>query len=70
MDRTFGPPASWSDSVRALNKAVWTGEHDAEIAKLASTMPSSLDAIQIERRLAESFQPMVHLVALHQTETQ
>ena len=39
----FGAPTSWPDIATALNKAIWAGDHDAEIANISSLLPSNLD---------------------------
>ena len=66
----FGAPASWLDIATALNKAIWAGDHDAEIANISSLLPSNLDGQipQMQARVKELFPPMKQLVHARQSE--
>ena len=70
LQKEFGPMASWQDSVQSLRKAVWNGEHDADLAKICSLLPSNIDAqpVQFHARLKELFAPIQQLVHVRATE--
>ena len=68
--KEFGAPTSWPDIVTALNKAIWAGDHDAEIANMSRLLPSNLDGeiSQMQARVKELFPPLQQLVHARQTE--
>ena len=72
MERMFDSKPSWTDAVRATHRAIWTGEHDAEIAKMASVLPPTLDnqPAAMQKRLAELFTPFRPLLHSQRAEAQ
>ena len=72
MERLFGPRVQWPDSVRSLDRAIWTGDHDQEIGKISSVMPSSMDAqpLLLQKRLSELFTPLLQVIQARETEAQ
>ena len=66
----FGAPTSSPDIVTARNKAIWAGDHDADIAKISSLLPSNLDGQipHMQARVKELFPPLQQLVHARQTE--
>ena len=64
LERTFGAKENWSDSVRAFRIAIWAGEHDPDISKLAALLPASLDSqpTQMQRRICETFPPLLAII--------
>ena len=61
VEKHFHSPDEWTDAVKVFRTAVWTGEHDSEIAKLGSLLPASLDSqpTQMQRRISEIFSPIL-----------
>ena len=72
LERTFGSKSSWSGSLKTLHKDIWSGEYDAEIAKMCAVFPATLDSqpIMFERRLLESFGPLVQALHVRESEAQ
>ena len=72
LQKEFGAPDSWTDSVKAVSKSLWTGEFDADVAKISSLLPSNLDgqAIQMQLRLKELCTPMQQFIHANQNEAQ
>jgi hypothetical protein len=70
IQKEFGAPTSWLDIVTALNKAIWAGDLDADVAKISSLWPSNLDGQmpQMQARVKELFPPLQQLVHARQTE--
>ena len=64
LEKHFSVQDQWTDSVKAFHMAVWTGEHDLEIAKLVSLLPASLDSqpTQMQRRISDIFPPILHVM--------
>ena len=61
-----------TDSIEILRRAIWLGDHDLEITKLCSALPSQLDATieEFRSRLSEQFSPFSHLKFTLQSEAQ
>ena len=61
VEKHFHNQDEWGDSVKAFRTALWTGEHDVEITKLANLLPAALDAqpTQMQRRISEIFPPIL-----------
>jgi hypothetical protein len=43
LQASFGGQASWPDSVTCFHRDLWRGEHDFELTRLASLLPSNID---------------------------
>jgi hypothetical protein len=54
----------------ACDRAIWCGDHDAEILRLSTTFPGSLDGqpLQMQKKIQELFSPL--LAALQQRDTE
>ena len=61
-----------TDCIEVLRRAIWVGDHDAEITKLCSVLPAQLDANveEFRNRLLEQFTPFMHLKFALQSEAQ
>ena len=61
LEKHFHNQDEWTDAVKAFRTALWTGEHDVEINKLASLLPAALDSqpSQMQRRISEVFPPIL-----------
>ena len=72
LERHFGMRDQWSDSVRALHRAVWVGDHDLEIVRLSALLPATLDGqpIQFQKKLSELFSPILTVMQQRDTEAQ
>ena len=43
LERVFDFEAGWHDTVKALYRAVWCGDHDVELCRLSNLLSGSLD---------------------------
>ena len=70
MERVFGAQAAWTDAIKVMYRSVWTGEYDADILKLSTLFPSSLDTqpVQFQNKILELFHPILTLVQQKETE--
>ena len=70
LEKVFGFEATWHDTVKALYRAVWCGEHDVELRRLSNLLSGNLDTqpLQIQRKLCELFTPILTLMQLRETE--
>ena len=70
LEKVFGFEATWHDTVKALYRAVWCGEHDVELCRLSNVLSGNLDTqpIQLHRKLTELFSPILTLMQLRETE--
>ena len=71
IQKRLGAPTSWPDIATALNKAIWPGGHDSEIAKVSNLLQSNVDwqIPQMQARVEELFPPLQQLVHARQTES-
>ena len=72
MEQLFKSKMSWNDSVMSLHRAIWTGDHDSDIMKLAAVIPAALDnqAVVVQKRLCELVPPFRPLILAQQAESQ
>ena len=72
LERNFEGQANWNDGVKFLHRNIWIGEHDQEIVRLSSLLPSTMDSqpLQMQKRLGEMFTPLLHLIQARTTEAQ
>ena len=70
LERLFDAECGWPDSVRALYRAVWVGDHDVELCKLGSLFPANLDTqpVQLQKKLMELFSPILTLMQQKESE--
>ena len=70
LEKHFDVPSRWTDSVKAFDAALWSGEYDTELSKLSSLLPGTLDTqpSQFQRRVSEMFPPLLHLLQTKDTE--
>ena len=84
LGRLAGPPNNHLDNAlhaiipteceakQNLRKAIWTGDHDAELAKLNQSTPSALDAnpALMQQHLVNAFHPFEQLKLILMDQTQ
>ena len=72
LQSEFGPKEGWNDSVKSTWKGTWIGEHDVELSKMSSLLPSNLDGQphQMQSRVKGLFSPVQQLLHARQTEAQ
>ncbi len=72
LGRAFDGRDAWPDSVKATHRSIWAGDHDVELAKLCSVLPSNMDAQPsvMQKRLLEGLTPLVQVIEARGTEAQ
>jgi hypothetical protein len=63
LSNLYGAKAGWPDSLKALHREMWRGEHDAEMEALSLQLPGHLDSRQMQNRVQEQLRFLSRKIA-------
>ena len=63
LSNLYGPMPGWPDSLKAVHREMWRGEHDADIAALCLQLPGHLDSQALQARVQEQLRFLSRKIA-------
>jgi hypothetical protein len=63
LSNLYGAKAGWPDSLKAMRREMWRGEHDEEMKALSLQLPGHLDSRQMHARVQEQLRFLSRKIA-------